>query len=224
MTHISRHGGKTVAFFNIFLFAILELVATIGFVGTNNVQHHSVELATKTSFNNYENKTPIDPIETSNLTDTFKTTVTFARATTPSYSTAQTASASTLAPNYINLGGNLIPIVYSEDTGQTPANAAARFFGNANEQGKFLYAHNRAHLFAPLAYLSVGDTFTANLDGITRQYIISYKTTLPKSSITNGQMHSLARAEWNGVSYNLSLMTCAGANDVNRTIVLANAL
>ena len=141
-----------------------------------------------------------------------------------SYAATSTPVYSAPASNYITIGGRTVSIEYSNTTEYTPAVNAAYLNGS-----KFIYGHNSGTTFGHIAGLPVGTTFSVNLGGTTKTYRIANTVTLEKNSQVAPKMRAIVNAQYNGASYDLSIMTCAGTSYGNgdashRTIVFAVAV
>lgn len=138
--------------------------------------------------------------------------------------------------NSISVAGRTISIV---DVADTSVDAG----DHINKYGdKFLYGHNSAAVFGGLAGLSVGQTFSVNYNGSVTTYQIANMVTLAKNFDYNileypgstglyNYIPSIAkRAQFGkGATYDLALMTCAGASVGNgdathRLVVFANKI
>lgn len=141
---------------------------------------------------------------------------------TPTYvatahdSTNYTASAP--APSdYVNIGGYNIPIFTSYNTLTDSGNSVGLY------NGRFLYGHNTANVFAYLPNLAIGNNITIALNGAVTTYRVAYKVTMTKDD-TQRIMGAIANARINGTQYDFALMTCAGTavgygDATHRTIV-----
>ena len=147
-----------------------------------------------------------------------------------------------LAPvtgNSISVAGRTISIVDVADTAVDAGN-------HVNKYGdKFLYGHNSAAVFGGLANLSVGQTFSVNYNGSVTTYQVANMVTLtknfdydileypaiPTAGLYNYLPGIAKRAQFGkkGPTYDLALMTCAGASVGNgdathRLVVFANKI
>lgn len=133
--------------------------------------------------------------------------------------------------NNIAIAGRTIEIVDVANTTVNAGNHVNRF------RGKFLYGHNSAGVFGPIVGLGVGATFSVTTNGVTKNYMVANMVTFEKNSTTgqlqlNGAgsyMNGVAAAYYGGVSYDLSLMTCAGVSYGNgdashRFVIFAKAI
>ena len=139
----------------------------------------------------------------------------------------------------ITIAGNTVPIFYSSNT-LIDAGSQVGLYG-----AHFLYGHNSANVFGGLANLGVGARFTVTLNGTTRTYEVvnrdlqtksHFEGTTTRTIRMNGMRVSTqmkimkaitAYGEYNGVSYDYILMTCAGESYGNgdashRLILMAN--
>jgi hypothetical protein len=124
-----------------------------------------------------------------------------------SYGSAVQASASvaaaTPAYDYVNIGGGNVPIFISGDTQIDSGYQVALY------NGRLLYGHNIAGVFATLPGLGVGSTVTISLGGNTGTYRVANVMTMEKPMVQR-YMPALANARMSGVQYDFALMTCAG--------------
>ena len=133
--------------------------------------------------------------------------------------------------NNIQYAGRVIQIV---DVGDTSVDAG----GHVNKYGgKFLYGHNSASVFGALPGLGVGSVFSVTYGGVTTNYQIA-NTVIFEKNADNGllqingfgdYMYSVASATYDGVYYDMALMTCYGTSYGNgdashRWVVFANAV
>ena len=133
--------------------------------------------------------------------------------------------------NAIVITGRVIPIVEVGDATVDSGN-------HVNKYGdKFLYGHNSANVFGALSNLSTGQTFTVSLNGTSTNYQIAKIVIYEKNRETgqlqlNGSgnyMRAVANARSEGISYDLSIMTCYGTAYDNgdashRLVIFANAI
>ena len=75
--------------------------------------------------------------------------------------------------------------------------------------GKFLYGHNSANVFASLPSLGVGTPISVTLNGQTTTYTVAKSITLEKP-VVQRYMNGFANARLDGVQYAYAIMTCAG--------------
>lgn len=168
------------------------------------------------------------PVETTTTTTvSVKTQVATASAPQPVVVATRPTPAPVPQPvsNRINIAGRSLEIV---DVASTAVDAG----NHVNKFGeKFLYAHNMASTFGVLYNMSEGSTFSVTYGGVVKNYVVSAKVIYAKSGPTtlnlNGtdiQMSVVARARYNGVHYDLSLMTCYGTmygnGDASHRLVL----
>ena len=145
---------------------------------------------------------------------------------------APTAGATPAVPaNNVQVAGRTVQIV---DVGNTTVDAG----NHVNKYGaRFLYGHNLAGVFGGLAELGVGSTFSVTYGGATTEYQVSNVVIFEKNA-ENGllqidgfgdYMYSVAAAVYNGVQYDMALMTCYGTSYGNgdashRLVIFANAI
>ncbi len=133
--------------------------------------------------------------------------------------------------NNIQYAGRVIQIV---DVGDTVVDAG----NHVNKYGdRFLYGHNSWGVFGALPNMGAGSVFSVTYGGVTTNYQI-VKTEIFEKNPDSGllqiggfgdYMYSVATAIYNGVPYDLSLMTCYGESYGNgdashRYVVFANAI
>ena len=130
--------------------------------------------------------------------------------------------------NNIQIAGRTIEVVDVDDT-------AINAGDHVNKYGdKFLYGHNSWSVFGGLVNLGAGDTFTMEYNGNVINYQIRQVVIYEKNDgrlQLNGSgsyMLSVSRAKYDGVEYDLSLMTCYGTSYGNgdashRLVLFANA-
>ena len=140
--------------------------------------------------------------------------------------TVRTQTNTAVRTNYISILGRTIDLFVSNDTSINAGSKVARFI-SGNYNGQFYYGHNSSNVFAGLANLPIGSTFTINLDGINYTYRVENVVTVPNDEALAKNMKYIARANYDGRSYDISLMTCAGTpygngNATHRTILFAN--
>ena len=130
-----------------------------------------------------------------------------------------------LPANRINIAGRSLEVVDVDNTAVDSGNHVNRY----NE--KFLYGHNSAGVFGVLYNVHEGDIFSLAKNGVTTNYrvqaVVVYEKVDGYTLGFNGQnvkMSAVARARHNGVSYDLSLMTCYGTSygngDASHRLVL----
>ena len=137
-----------------------------------------------------------------------------------------------VAPNdSITIAGRTLDIV---DVSDTTVDAG----GHVNKYGdRFLYGHNTSNVFGGLTSLGVGSRFSVTYDGDTTYYAVTQIVIYEKNRDTgklqlNGAgsyMRSVANAKYDGVQYDLSIMTCYGTSYGNgdashRLVLFANAI
>lgn len=131
----------------------------------------------------------------------------------------------------ITIAGRTLDIV---DVSDTTVNAG----GHVNKYGdRFLYGHNTSNVFGGLTGLGVGSRFSVTYNGDTTYYAVTEVVVYEKNRETgklqlNGAgsyMRSVANAKYDGVQYDLSIMTCYGTSYGNgdashRLVLFANAI
>lgn len=131
----------------------------------------------------------------------------------------------------ITIAGRTLDIV---DVSDTTVDAG----GHVNKYGdRFLYGHNTSNVFGGLTSLGVGSRFSVTYDGDTTYYVVTKVVIYEKNRDTgklqlNGSgsyMRSVANAKYDGVQYDLSIMTCYGTSYGNgdashRLVLFANAI
>lgn len=137
----------------------------------------------------------------------------------------------TAPSNNIQYSGRTIQIV---DVGDTSVNAG----NHVNKYGaKFLYGHNSAGVFGGLIGLGIGSSFSVTYAGATTNYQVANIVIFEKNA-ENGllqidgfgdYMYAVASAVYDGVHYDMVLMTCYGTSYGNgdashRWVVFANAI
>lgn len=133
--------------------------------------------------------------------------------------------------NSIQYAGRVIQIV---DVGNTSVDAG----GHVNKYGsRFLYGHNSWSVFGALPGLGAGSTFVVSYAGATTTYRVA-RTVVFEKNPENGllqidkfgdYMYSVASGIYDGVQYDMALMTCYGESYGNgdashRFVVFANAV
>ena len=133
--------------------------------------------------------------------------------------------------NNIQYAGRVIQIV---DVGDTSVDAG----GHVNKYGsRFLYGHNSWSVFGALPGLGAGSTFAVSYAGATTTYQVA-RTVVFEKNPENGllqidkfgdYMYSVASGIYDGVQYDMALMTCYGESYGNgdashRFGVFANAV
>lgn len=131
-------------------------------------------------------------------------------------------TASTTYSSYITIANNTLRI---EDVNDTLIDST----DHVNRWGKkFLYGHNTSKVFGPIRSLSNGATFTVLMDGQESTYQIMYTETMERPKVEKNML-GIAYATYNGVRYDLSLMTCAGTSlgggdATHRFVIFANKI
>ena len=133
--------------------------------------------------------------------------------------------------NSISIAGRTIEIIDVPDTAVDAGN-------HVNKYGeKFLYGHNSNIVCGGLKNVGVGGVFVVNYNGNTTNYVVSKVVIYEKNTTTgklqlNGTgnyMRQVANAKSEGVSYDLSIMTCYGTSYGNgdashRYVIFANRI
>ncbi len=168
-----------------------------------------------------------------------------AQTTTPAPAvTPAPTPAPAVKPNQINIAGRTISVT----TGIKDLSVDAGNHANLYWNGKFIYGHNSANVFAGLKNLGVGSTFTMTIDGVTSTYrvgsrvIYNYESTangngtlrLPGDEVTNYHLRIIKGIDYNAMTgaktqYDLALMTCHGqslgnGNATQRLVLFANKI
>lgn len=130
--------------------------------------------------------------------------------------------------DHISILGRTIEVVNTNTTSSTPDYQIARYVNGAYK-GKFYFGHNSSFLLGGLANMNNGSVFSITTNEVIHYYRVEHLETVEKTSIMNGEMVDIAMARWNGRSYSVSLMTCAGQSYGNgdashRTLVFANEI
>ena len=149
------------------------------------------------------------PVVATSASSVAKSTATAVKTTQYNSSAAYVAAT---PENRITIAGKTLEI---QETSSTSADAGT----HVNKYGaKFLYGHNSSVVFGGLQNLPVGATFSVTLNGQTKTYQIAQKVTFEKN---NGLlqlggdgnfMNAVVNASFDGSSYDLSIMTCAGTS------------
>ena len=132
--------------------------------------------------------------------------------------------------NTLEILGRRINLVDTNTTESTPGNAVAQYFGATSEmQGKFFFGHNSANLLSGLANLGFGSTFKITKNNTTKTYQVKKVIVVPNDATLLRNMPSIAKAQYQGVSYGVSIMTCAGTsygngNATHRVLVFADTI
>lgn len=117
---------------------------------------------------------------------------------------APKSTSPTISTPTITITGRTLPIFKVSHTLTDSGDAVAQY------GDKFLYGHNTAPVFRDLASLQIGSRFTISRSGSTKIYQIRHFETMTKSDTANF-MWAIVHADFRGQTYDLSLMTCAGA-------------
>lgn len=133
--------------------------------------------------------------------------------------------------NNIAIAGQVIQINDVPDTSYDAGNFVNKYGAN------FLYGHNSWNVFGNLINVPVGGTFTVTYGGVVTNYRVD-RIVIFEKNVATGQlqlngagnyMRRVANANFEGVQYNLSLMTCYGTAYGNgdashRLVLFANAI
>lgn len=133
--------------------------------------------------------------------------------------------------NTISIVGRTIEIVDVADTTVDAGN-------HVNKYGsRFFYGHNSAGVFGGLVNLIKGDVFSITYNGVVTNYKVMETEPYEKNT-DNGRlqlngsgsyMRQVADAKYDGVQYDVSLMTCYGkplgkGDATHRLVIFANAI
>lgn len=213
MKKFRDHGGLlesvVILFIMLVTFGIPEPTKAVS--DDSQVAYDIVDVASDTdSINN------VEKIETGELANNFKYTASYSA---PSY----------VAPrsNYISILGRTINLFNSNDTMIDAGSSVARYINGSKYPGRFYYGHNSAWVFGGLANLWPGATFVINNGGVSYNYRVAKIETVSNDETLRKNMSKIASGrDYNGVQYDVTLMTCAGTsygngNATHRTIVYA---
>ena len=131
-----------------------------------------------------------------------------------------------LPANYIEFNGNVIELNYTD---RTDSDAGWAKSGWYYKSGKFIYAHNLDYVFAGLYNLGAGSTFNVSYGGATRTYTVANVVIFDKVDDyslrgPNGKditMYPVINGYYDGVGYNMAVMTCYGPNSSQRYVLYA---
>lgn len=215
---ISR-GGKLSAVF-LFIFAVLGI--------SLNLQTPTIDATPdRVDFAAFDEMSLADTLDLPERAPNVNISDTYTAPAVRSYTSTTTSYSSETRTNSISILGRTIDIFVSSDTRINAGSMVARYINGSKYRGQFYYGHNSAQVFGGLANLSVGSTFTINLDGTDYQYRIAKIETVANDDTLASNMKKVASGkDYNGTQYDVTLMTCAGTpygdgNATHRTIVYA---
>ena len=132
--------------------------------------------------------------------------------------------------NQVSIAGRTLSLVHVDSTAADAGNHVNKY-GN-----KFLYGHNTSNVFGVLYNVGVGEVFSVTENGVTKKYrvraVVIYEKVNDYTLRLNDKdikMTVVAKARYNGVNYDLSLMTCYGTSYGNgdashRLVLFASAI
>jgi LPXTG-site transpeptidase (sortase) family protein len=215
---ISR-GGKLSAVF-LFIFAVLGI--------SLNLQTPTIDATPdRVDFAAFDEMSLADTLDLPERAPNVNISDTYTAPAVRSYTSTTTSYSSETRTNSISILGRTIDIFVSSDTRINAGSMVARYINGSKYRGQFYYGHNSAQVFGGLANLSVGSTFTINLDGTDYYYRIAKIETVVNDDTLASNMKKVASGkDYNGAQYDVTLMTCAGTpygdgNATHRTIVYA---
>ena len=215
---ISR-GGKLSAVF-LFIFAVLGI--------SLNLQTPTIDATPdRVDFAAFDEMSLADTLDLPERAPNVNISDTYIAPAVRSYTSTTTSYSSETRTNSISILGRTIDIFVSSDTRINAGSMVARYINGSKYRGQFYYGHNSAQVFGGLANLSVGSTFTINLDGTDYQYrIAKIETVVNDDSLAFNMKKVASGKDYNGTQYDVTLMTCAGTpygdgNATHRTIVYA---
>lgn len=215
---ISR-GGKLSAVF-LFIFAVLGI--------SLNLQTPTIDATPdRVDFAAFDEMSLADTLDLPERAPNVNISDTYTAPAVRSYTSTTTSYSSETRTNSISILGRTIDIFVSSDTRINAGSMVARYINGSKYRGQFYYGHNSAQVFGGLANLSVGSTFTINLDGTDYHYRIAKIETVANDDSLASNMKKVASGkDYNGTQYDVTLMTCAGTpygdgNATHRTIVYA---
>ncbi len=215
---ISR-GGKLSAVF-LFIFAVLGI--------SLNLQTPTIDATPdRVDFAAFDEMSLADTLDLPERAPNVNISDTYIAPAVRSYTSTTTSYSSETRTNSISILGRTIDIFVSSDTRINAGSMVARYINGSKYRGQFYYGHNSAQVFGGLANLSVGSTFTINLDGTDYHYRIAKIETVANDDTLASNMKKVASGkDYNGTQYDVTLMTCAGTpygdgNATHRTIVYA---
>ena len=215
---ISR-GGKLSAVF-LFIFAVLGI--------SLNLQTPTIDATPdRVDFAAFDEMSLADTLDLPERAPDVNISDTYTAPAVRSYTSTTASYSSETRTNSISILGRTIDIFVSSDTRINAGSMVARYINGSKYRGQFYYGHNSAQVFGGLANLSVGSTFTINLDGTDYHYRIAKIETVANDDTLASNMKKVASGkDYNGTQYDVTLMTCAGTpygdgNATHRTIVYA---
>ena len=215
---ISR-GGKLSAVF-LFIFAVLGI--------SLNLQTPTIDATPdRVDFAAFDEMSLADTLDLPERAPNVNISDTYTAPAVRGYTSTTTSYSSETRTNSISILGRTIDIFVSSDTRINAGSMVARYINGSKYRGQFYYGHNSAQVFGGLANLSVGSTFTINLDGTDYHYRIAKIETVANDDSLASNMKKVASGkDYNGTQYDVTLMTCAGTpygdgNATHRTIVYA---
>ena len=215
---ISR-GGKLSAVF-LFIFAVLGI--------SLNLQTPTIDATPdRVDFAAFDEMSLADTLDLPERAPNVNISDTYTAPAVRGYTSTTTSYSSETRTNSISILGRTIDIFVSSDTRINAGSMVARYINGSKYRGQFYYGHNSAQVFGGLANLSVGSTFTINLDGTDYHYRIAKIETVANDDTLASNMKKVASGkDYNGTQYDVTLMTCAGTpygdgNATHRTIVYA---
>lgn len=144
-------------------------------------------------------------------------------------STPAPGPVSYIPANYIEINGDYIPL---EDTSVTDSDAGyyTKQAWYYTVTGRYIYGHNSQLTFGGLYNLSENSTFTVSRGGEVSVYKVKkiviydkidmYYLRDPKTG-KNVTMYPITNPYYDGVDYDMALLTCYGINDSQRFVVFA---
>ena len=215
---ISR-GGKLSAVF-LFIFAVLGI--------SLNLQTPTIDATPdRVDFAAFDEMSLADTLDLPERAPNVNISDTYTAPAVRSYTSTTASYSSETRTNSISILGRTIDIFVSSDTRINAGSMVARYINGSKYRGQFYYGHNSAQVFGGLANLSVGSTFTINLDGTDYHYRIAKIETVANDDTLASNMKKVASGkDYNGTQYDVTLMTCAGTpygdgNATHRSIVYA---
>lgn len=141
----------------------------------------------------------------------------------------KTAEAPKTAANQVKFSWGTQNLILANDTSVDAGVSVMKY-------GRLLWAHNNT-AFNNIKSLKIGDTFAVTINGVTQQYKVAAnpidKTAgveLEKKSATTlfhaskGEINMNALMDWGFGGHDLVLMTCAGAGNTHRFVVVADQI
>lgn len=218
-TNIFSRGGKNPRIF-LFLALIAVLVESV-------ISFDTYSVSDATSFD-ADGFLAYDSIELAKEIDTpsINSTYSYYNPTPVSYTASTTNNV--INGNYITINGRNLYVEDYNTTASVPDNHVARFV-RGKYTGTFYFAHNTNSVFGPLLSYDAGSTFSITIDGVTKNYRVAYAVTVPNDDVLAANMKNIASSTYNGVKYDVSLMTCAGSplpgrDATHRRLIFANQI